>query len=1550
MRMGLLVGTIAVAAILFAAFFALQLHSGMIVSETGAASDADFSLTNPAPASLADTSDTSVKHLNIKQPIYAFSVTGRIDLQSNNSLARVILVDTKGNEYLVYEGSSLMSDPRTDLTNRCEETCALDAVTPDHIKIETVNATVRLTSVGYAGSAAELDNMVNMIFRFFTGKSDSSMIKEKQKEKKENQEKTKIEKLNKKIKEKGMRWTAGETELSKMTYAEKRKVFATKLDGTPLDELPDLHGFEYYTGGIFEVPDLQKSSPEEAAGISQGSGSANMPIMEVNSAGNPITGAVVAGTGDTGTLSITSFPSGASIYIDGACVDVSPADGNCDTTPATITLSVGQHLVRISAYYEMGYEVYNGTVTIQKGATTTLNVALVPNVPSTFDWRNRHGENWITAIKNQGAYGLCWDFTQVAGVEATTNLYFNQHINLDLPEWATNYGCSCDKNATSPCSAGFGEHDSYTNGYGFMIDETCLPYAKFDRGPSCCLCRTIPSLYFSCEACDTWNTKTVKTTEWIPNHTPDHKTLDYKMLLIKYGPLETSVSWAEHAVLLVGWKTDTDGKTIWIEKNSYGCSTCTGDSGYILDKNPVWPIYAVGTPITLTANPNMQINCVDKDNDGYCNWGISATKPANCPSSCATHSEEDCDDSKAYYGPFDSKYNCKAIGSVPSDTTEPIVGITSPKDSVVYSSTVSGMLNIAVSATDNVGVTKVEFYKDTNTVPFATDTTSPYQASLDTTTLSNDYHVVLAKAYDAAGNSKLETRTVLVYNGVNDNVAPKIGNIFSTGMSALITVYNIKNGTKTIPFSAKDDIGAFFGVSKVEFYKDSETIPFATDTSPEFISGGSHFPFFQFDITPTTFSLGQHLITAKAYDRANNINTSTPQPIYVTNVDDATPPTISISSPADGATISGTINIKAVASDNTGILYIQLSPPNWWFNKITNCFNSTLCEVTFDTKILPNGVTAFAAHAVDLNGNENWAWATVTISNSITNTAPVVSAGLDQTISLSQSASLDGTVTDDGLPNPPAKVTASWSKVSGPGTVTFANASAVDTTATFSAAGTYVIKLTASDSKLSASDTATITVTTATTGNLSVTSNPTGANAYVDSSSIGSTPITNYVLATGSHSVVLAKSGYNNYTSAFTITANQITNLGTITLTPVSTQTGNLTVSSNPTGASVYLDGVSKGISPITLTGVSVGNHTLLLTKSGYNNYTTAVTINAGQTATLSATLVPVTISTGNLSITSNPTAASAYVDGTYKGVTNLVISNLTAGSHSLILAKAGYNNYTATVTVTSGQTTSVDATLTSIPAQTGNISVSSNPTGASVYLDSVSKGVTPITISGVSVGSHTIKLTKTGYYDYTTTATVAAGQTASVSAALTPTSTTSFLDNFNRADSSSLGNNWQQVSGSFSIANNSAVNSVTKATHIAIQPMTLANQNISADFTRTSSNDATSLGVIGRYKDSNNYYSFYRTSGGSSLVYIAKVVNGVSSVIGSKTLANPTTNVPFNIKAELNGNTLKLYVNNALYVTATDTTFTSGGAGMIIKNPNGFQHKADNFVAAAAA
>ncbi|HET7825303.1 MAG TPA: S8 family serine peptidase [Anaeromyxobacter sp.] len=86
------------------------------------------------------------------------------------------------------------------------------------------------------------------------------------------------------------------------------------------------------------------------------------------------------------------------------------------------------------------------------------------------------------------------------------------------------------------------------------------------------------------------------------------------------------------------------------------------------------------------------------------------------------------------------------INAGPADTTAPTTSITSPASGA----TVSGTVTIAASASDDVGVTRVEIYVDGALL--ATDAAAPYTASWDTTTATNASHTLTSKAYDAAGN------------------------------------------------------------------------------------------------------------------------------------------------------------------------------------------------------------------------------------------------------------------------------------------------------------------------------------------------------------------------------------------------------------------------------------------------------------------------------------------------------------------------------------------------------------------------------------------------------------------------------------------------------------------------------------------------------------------------------------------------------------------------------------------------------------------------------
>jgi beta-lactamase superfamily II metal-dependent hydrolase len=119
------------------------------------------------------------------------------------------------------------------------------------------------------------------------------------------------------------------------------------------------------------------------------------------------------------------------------------------------------------------------------------------------------------------------------------------------------------------------------------------------------------------------------------------------------------------------------------------------------------------------------------------------------------------------------------------DVTPPATSITAP----LAGATVSGTTTVTASASDNVGVTKVEFYLDGALQ--STDTSSPYSWSWNTTTATNGAHTLTSKAWDAALNFKLSTGVGVT---VSNSLPIDIGNWQLVQANSTLT-YTIPAGT-----------------------------------------------------------------------------------------------------------------------------------------------------------------------------------------------------------------------------------------------------------------------------------------------------------------------------------------------------------------------------------------------------------------------------------------------------------------------------------------------------------------------------------------------------------------------------------------------------------------------------------------------------------------------------------------------------------------------------------------------------------------------------------
>jgi hypothetical protein len=231
-------------------------------------------------------------------------------------------------------------------------------------------------------------------------------------------------------------------------------------------------------------------------------------------------------------------------------------------------------------------------------------------------------------------------------------------------------------------------------------------------------------------------------------------------------------------------------------------------------------------------------------------------------------------------------------------------------------------------------------------------------------------------------------------------------------------------------------------------------------------------------------------------------------------------------------------------------------------------------------------------------------------------------------------------------------------------------------------------------------------------------------------------------------------------------------------LTPV-TVYGSISVDSNPDGATAILDGGSSQITPCTFNNVVAGSHTIQVSLSGYQPYSTTASVSGGKSTYVFASLTPSAPSTGSIYAVSTPQGASVYVDGVNYGPAPQIAAGLTPGYHQVRLSLQGFQDWTGQVLVSAGTTTTVSQTLYALPTSsptftpgTGTLQVSSSPSGAQLFLDNVYMGVTPITLTQVTAGSHTVLLKLSGYQDWQVTAQVAAGQTTPVTATLIPATT----------------------------------------------------------------------------------------------------------------------------------------------------------------------------------
>jgi uncharacterized protein len=291
---------------------------------------------------------------------------------------------------------------------------------------------------------------------------------------------------------------------------------------------------------------------------------------------------------------------------------------------------------------------------------------------------------------------------------------------------------------------------------------------------------------------------------------------------------------------------------------------------------------------------------------------------------------------------------------------------------------VSGTVTISADVSDDRGVSHVVFYVGTTNV--GTDTSAPFSLNYNTRLQSNGAKSITARAYDSWNN--LTTSAAVSVTFDNDFAGPTVA-VTSPSEGQIV------KETVTLSAEASDPSS----ISQVVFYVGSTNV--GTDTSAPF--GLSYNTRLQAN--------GPQLITARAFDSWGNLTTSAA--VRVTFDNDFTGPTVALTEPSEGQTLTETVTLSAEASDPAGISQVVFYVGN------TNVGTDTSAPFSlgYNTRLQSNGPKTLTAEAYDSWGNLTTSTAVnVTFDNDLTGptvalTAPFEGQTLKETVTLSAEAS-----------------------------------------------------------------------------------------------------------------------------------------------------------------------------------------------------------------------------------------------------------------------------------------------------------------------------------------------------------------------------------------------------------------------------------------------------------------------------------------------------------------------------------------------------------------
>ncbi len=288
-------------------------------------------------------------------------------------------------------------------------------------------------------------------------------------------------------------------------------------------------------------------------------------------------------------------------------------------------------------------------------------------------------------------------------------------------------------------------------------------------------------------------------------------------------------------------------------------------------------------------------------------------------------------------------------------------------------------------------------------------------------------------------------------------------------------------------------------------------------------------------------------------------------------------------------------------------------------------------------------------------------------------------------------------------------------------------------------------------------------------GLLLVTTDPAGCDVSLDGLSLGDTPrLITSLDARGTYRLLLKKAGYQSRTVEVRFNGRE----PLVRHERMIRDSGVVTVESEPAGAQIFVNGLQRGVSPLTLSDIPKGRAKLRIEKAGYLPQTREIVIAAGDEQNVRVVLEG---EPGSLYLTSVPQGARFYIDGKPHGPGPHTLSPFPAGKHSVRAELDGYGVVTREISIGLGESVSEEFRLESIR---GRLEVRTVPSGALVIVDGRAVGTTKggesptdrsdvLTIENLDVGEHTVVVRKDGYGEVVYHPVVENSSTAQLSARL---------------------------------------------------------------------------------------------------------------------------------------------------------------------------------------